>query len=275
MIRCRSCAWRSALLVVGLAACSGGSLAGDDTGLEPLVGEWRGVLLTQGGDLPFAIQVNPEGSEAPAVLINAGVETAISTVTRQGAASYTLVFAATSDSEIVARMSPTGGELSGYWRYTADDSAYAGDDPGPTASTDFGGLIQMPFSARKNDGRRFPRNDPALDVATAEGIAALPDISGNWRLRFEGPARPDGPEGPDGGKLEALSLIQVDEHVIATPGGAHPAMEGIYRDGLLRLSVFDGAHALMMHGWAQPDGTLRGTLWAVGGVARAWTAQRR
>ena len=106
-----------ALLLAGLAACSGGSLAGDDTGLAPLVGGWRGVLLSPGGDLPFAIEVNPEGSEPPAVLINAGVETAFSTVTRQGAASYTLVFAAAPGSEIVARMSPNGAELTGYWRH--------------------------------------------------------------------------------------------------------------------------------------------------------------
>ncbi len=249
-----------ALLVAGLAACSGGSLAGDDTGLAPLVGGWRGVLLSPGGDLPFAIQVNPEGSEPPAVLINAGVETAFSTVTRQGAASYTLVFAAAPGSEIVARMSPNGGELSGYWRYAGNHTGHAAAPRG---------VIQMPFSARKNDIRRFPRNDPALDVATAQGIAALADVSGNWRLSLEGP------EGPAGGDLEAVSLIQVDEHVTATPGGAHPAMEGIYRNGLLRLSVFDGVHALMMHGRAQPDGTLRGTFWAANGVAEAWTARRR
>ena len=248
-----------ALLVAGLAACSGGSLAGDDTGLAPLVGGWRGVLLSPGGDLPFAIQVNPEGSEPPAALINAGVETAFSTVTRQGAASYTLVFAAAPGSEIVARMSPNGAELTGYWRH-------AGDDTGHASSPGSGELIQMPFSARKNDRRRFPRNDPALEVATAEGMAALPDVSGNWRLSLEGRESAD---------LEAVSLIQVDEQVTASPGGAYPAMEGIYRNGLLRLSVFDGVHALMMHGRAQPDGTLRGTLWAADAVGEAWSAQLR
>ncbi len=249
----------TALLLAGLAACTGGSLAGDDTGLAPLVGGWRGVLLSTGGELPFAIRVSPEGSEPPAVLINAGVETAFSTVTRQGAASYTLVFAAASDSELVARMSPNGVELSGYWRR-------AGDGTGPAASAGSTGVVQMPFSARKNDRRRFPRNDPALQVATAGGIAALPDISGDWLLDLDGPR---------GGDMETMSIIHVDEQVTASPGGGHPAMEGIYRNGLLRLSVFDGVHALMMHGRAQPDGTLRGTLWVANGVAEAWTARRR
>ena len=49
----------------------------------------------------------------------------IESVTRQGAASYTLRFVADVDSEIVAKMSPSGGELSGFWRYRRDSEQAA------------------------------------------------------------------------------------------------------------------------------------------------------
>jgi len=243
-------------LLAGALACSGASVAGDDTGLEPLVGQWRGVLLSRGGDLPFALRVDPEGSEPAAVVINAGVENRVETVTRQGAASYTLQFAG-AQSELVVKMAPTGDALSGYWRHEYGDAVSV--PPGRQRTT------QMPFSASKNDRRRFQRNDPALDVAPPEGVAVLPDVGGTWHVTSESAALGS----------EVGELIQDLEQVTGTLVGAPAPLEGIYRDGLLRLSLFDGQNAVLLHGRATPDGALEGVVWLAGQDEVPWVAQRR
>lgn len=248
-----------ALIAAGMgAACSNASVAGDDTGLAPLVGEWRGVLLSQGGELPFRLRVAPQGDDPPAVVVNAGVEQPLVEVTRQGAASYTLRFLEDTNSELVAKMSPDGRELSGYWRRTHAPSS-AGS---PTVLT-----TQMPFAATRDDARRFQRNDPALAVATPQGIGALPDVTGEWSLQVA----------PEINLADDLVLSQDDEQVVAAAGassGEALRLEGIYRNGLLRLSLFDGVRALLLHARAQPDGTLEGTAWAENSPASSFTATR-
>ncbi len=253
-------AWMGVWLVGAAAftvACSGASVAGDDTGLQPLVGDWRGVLLSAGGELPFKIRINREGSGVPGVVINGEHEVPFAEVSRQGAASYTLRFVTPTQSEIVARMSPSEEVLSGYWRY--EYAAGEGND-----EEGRGGVTQMPFSATKNDLRRFQRNDPELEVASPEGSAAVPDVSGMWAA--------DPPW--DSGAGTRPAFAQEAERVVVSPAGESPPMEGIYRSGLLRLSAFDGAVAMLLHARAMPDGALRGQVWVADGDGFAWEARR-
>lgn len=263
-------------LLAGATACSGASVAGDDAGLEPLVGQWRGVLLSRGGELPFALRVDPEGSTLAAVVVNAGFESPIESVTRQGAASYTLRFDADVDSEIVAKMSPSGEELSGFWRYRRDAEQ--------AAALGIPAVTQVPFSATKNDSRRFQRNDPTLEIATPEAIAAIADLNGLWETLTPGLVSPDLPASLlsrfpgsilDQSLRTADFIIQTDERVVRQLNAGPPFMEGIYRNGLLRLSLFDGVRARLVHARATPDGTLEGALWAPDLSERAWSWSAR
>lgn len=250
---------RASSLLAGavfVTACSGASVAGDDTGIEPLVGEWRGALLSEGGELPFKIRVNPQGSEVPAVVINGAHEAAFVDVRRQGAASYILRFAHDEPSEIVARMSPSGEALSGYWRHHHEDAEHA-------VELGYKAVTQMPFSAAKNDQRRFQRNDPALQIASPEGMGAVPEVAGTWKTTFLGEL--------EGGEAE---FFQEHERVVSTVLGSEPRVEGIYRNGLLRLSLFDGHRALLLHARAQADATLRGDLWIADQARQDWGAHR-
>lgn len=243
-------------LLVAAIACSAGSVAGDATGIEPLVGEWRGVLLSEGGELPFHFRVNPEGSDTAAAVINSGVEEPLTSVVRQGAASYTLTFY-DSNSQLVAKMSPDGTELFGYWRLTYD--------PPPPEGVRFKPVTQMPFTATKNDARRFQRNDPTLEVAAAEAIAALPDVTGAWESR----------ELTDYSDHTLMrNLVQEGERVVDETSPGVIGLDGIYRNGLLRMSWFDGYRALLLHARATPDGRLEGTLWAADQSESAWSAWR-
>jgi hypothetical protein len=245
------------LVAAGLgAACSNASVAGDETGLAPLVGEWRGVLLSQGGELPFRLRVGAEGSAPPAVVINADDERPLASITRQGAASYTLRFFDDDDSELVAKMSPGGETLSGYWRL-----AYS---PAKPPDVPFEGVTQMPFSATKDDARRFQRNDPTLETASAAAIAALPELDGSWDATVNGAQT---------GELMSVTFRQDGEHIVGELIHGAPPFEGIYRNGLLRLSLFDGYRALLLHARATPDGTLEGTLWMADRGKARWSAR--
>lgn len=251
------------ILAVAVAgACSGASVAGDESGLEPVVGNWRGVLLSAGGELPFGFRVDAEGAVPPGSVVNAGALEPFTQVVRQGAASYTMSFfppGAAIESELVAKLAPDGETVHGFWRFTP---AAAAGDPPPRPG------IQMPFTATKNDTRRFQRNDPTLDVATPAAAAALLDLSGEWQVVVTG---------EDGPVASVVSLRQSDEHVVAAPvdGSAAGQMEGIYRDGLLRLSRFDGLRAVMVHARATTDGGLAGTLWRQQNPGVSWSARRR
>ena len=246
-------------LLVTATACSAGSVAGDATGIAPLVGEWRGVLLSDGGELPFHFRVNSEGSYPAAVVTNAGVEQPLISVNRQGAASYTLTFFNDSDSQLVAKMSPDGTELFGYWQLTYD--------PPPPEGVRFKPVTQMPFTATKNDQRRFQRNDPTLEIASPEAIAALPDVSGEWEVREVA--------GDYFDQARSYELVQDGEKVIEEiVDHAPPFLDGIYRNGLLRLSSFDGYRALLLHARATPDGRLEGTLWMADQSEARWSARR-
>lgn len=241
-------------------ACSGASVAGDDTGIAPLVGEWRGLLLTRGGELPFRFRVYPEGERPAAVVVNGDAETPVWSVTRQGAGSYSLIFAEDRESELVAKLSPDGDELSGYWRVVYETPPL---DTAPDIDA-----VQMPFSARKRDQRRFQRNDPTLALPDAEAAEALAEVTGTWAMTFAGERLEQTTSG---------SFEQDGERVTTSAmelAGARLTMEGIYRNGLLRLSVFDGHLAALLHARATTGGALEGTLWILDRIEARVSARR-
>ena len=258
----------SAVLFVVIAltgtalGCSDASVAGDDTGIAPLVGNWRGVLLSAGGELPFRIRVDAEGAVPPGSVFNGAAAEPFTRIARQGAASYTLSFypaEAAIDSELVARMAPDADTLHGYWRLTFT---------GVTEGSPDEAVTQLPFTATRDDARRFQRNDPTLEVAPPEAAAMLPDISGAWQVVVGGEPGPT---------TSVASFRQSEEQVVMelVSGSAPGQLEGIYRNGLLRMSRFDGLQAVMVHARATTDGGLEGTLWRQQEPGVSWSARRR
>jgi len=249
-------------------ACSGASVAGDDNGLEPIVDQWRGVLLSRGGELPFHMTVASPGSDPAGTVIGADVEAPFTTVFRQGAASYVMRFFggdAAPVSELVVKMSPDGSELHGYWRF---------DDVVATEGLPAEVVLQMPFSATRADQRRFQRNDPALEVGPPEGIAALPTVAGPWRVRAQGEDIELDEVWRFTQEGERVLTQPADRSVLPAPGVPGASLEGIYRNGLLRLSSFDGHSAVLLHARATAAGELQGTVWLGDGEAVPWSAQR-
>jgi thiol-disulfide isomerase/thioredoxin len=226
------------------------SLHADDaeTGPAPRVtGDWRATLGSPGGELPFGLRLSGAGrARRPlrAVILNGVEQVPFSSVEQSGAALALRID--WYDSQIDAEVTPDGQRMTGVWTRTVP-----------------GGICRMPFSAARGKGPRFsPARAPSGDKA------AVPSVSGEWAAQFVDSAGTSPAQG---------ELRQEGERVTGTfltPTGDYRYLAGSYEGGLLRLSTFDGAHALLFTARAQGDGTLKGDFWVRDNYHATWTARR-
>lgn len=230
------------LLILPLwIGCTG---RGDST--SPLVGTWRAVLESPGGELPFALRVRESNGGLLATVVNGEEEAPMSSVHHEG----NRVVLATDwyDSEITATLSEDGGTMIGQWRKTG---------PGGTDSV-------LPFRAHRGQTHRFG-DEPTHAGAEPPGFTS---VQGSWSARFQDE---DGTE-PAVGEFEQQGTRVTGTFL--TPTGDYRFLEGDFRRGVLRLSAFDGAHAFLFRAVAKPDGTLAGDFWSRDGYHATWSAQR-
>ena len=201
-------------------------------------GAWRAWLDTPGGELPFRLEVADLGGSWKAWIGNAEERLAIDEVRIEGPE---IVFdIAHYDATIRATWSEDGELMTGTW----------------TKQKPEGRVDQLPFQAKLNYGSRFPGG---LDPTT--------DVSGRWRVDFDGDAFP------------AVALFdQRANHEVTgtflTALGDYRYIDGSNQGNDLALSTFDGAHAFLFHATLQPDGSLRGDFWSGGLWHQTWTAVR-
>ncbi|MGH9464378.1 MAG: TlpA disulfide reductase family protein, partial [Thermoanaerobaculia bacterium] len=144
---------------------------------------------------------------------------------------------------------------------------FAGPDrlAGEWSRTHAGGTIaRLPFTALRGDGRRF-LPDPLPPPGAA---AVVPNVGGAWEVTFTDDAGSEPAQG---------EFRQQGERVLGTfltPTGDHRFLDGDYRQGVLRLSTFDGSHAYLFVARAQGDGTLSGDWWSRDAYHATWTARR-
>jgi thiol-disulfide isomerase/thioredoxin len=144
------------------------------------------------------------------------------------------------DSELRGELSPDGSRLTGEWWKA--------------------GRTRLPFAATRGDSRRFL-------PGAGEGKPEAPSIGGAWAVSFK---RKNGDERARGEFTQTGERVQ---GTFLTPTGDHRYLEGDFRDGLLRLSTFDGAHAFLYSARRQADGSLEGEHWSGSGAAVPWTAR--
>ena len=234
------------LSVLALAACSTAEQSFTPAP-EDLIGSWRAVLASPGGELPFAIEIEPERDGYRGVAINGDERVPFSDVTFDG--QRVRLVHAWYDSRIEAEFDGSPDRLTGVWSKTVP-----------------AGVSSLPFTATRGGERRFqPIAEAGLEPGEA---AALPAIDGVWEAVFEDddgvePAR--GEFRQDGTRVEGTFL---------TPTGDYRFLEGSYEQGLLRLSTFDGGHAFLFQARARADGTLAGDFWSRDTYHATWTATR-
>jgi thiol-disulfide isomerase/thioredoxin len=233
-----------AVLIALLLAAGCGPFPGDDDrqfSAGPLAGDWRAVLTSPGGELPFTLTVQEDEDGTLTAAVGNGDEAApVSSVERSG--RWLTFHFAWYDSEVTAQL--TGeGRMVGQWRRTSPA----------------GGETVMPFSAVRGDRQRF--------LSVGRGGEPLTSVAGHWAVEFRDqestePARAEFAQ--DGDRVTGTFL---------TPTGDYRFLEGSYKYGRLRLSTFDGAHAFLFHARAFADGTLQGDFWSRDTYHATWTAR--
>ena len=214
-------------------------------------GQWRGVLTSPGGELPFGLRIDSGPQGLRAVVQNGPEEAPVSGVGLKG---HELVLRFDGyDSRIVATIE--GDELTGRWEKRAKV-----------------GYATMPMVAHRVDTElafRFrPASEVGLVTVAASAESAVPSVSGDWAVAFVD---------EDGTSPAEAELRQEGTRVTGTfrtPTGDHRFLEGSYESGILRLSAFDGAHAFLYQAHAEPGGTLRGDFWSRDSYHATWTARR-
>ncbi|MEM7482612.1 MAG: TlpA disulfide reductase family protein [Acidobacteriota bacterium] len=235
-----------------LAACAAPSPS--PAPLPDLVGDWRAVLASPGGELPFTLRVRQEGDGLTAVAVNGREEAPFSAVAVDG---RQVEFAIdVYDAEISAQVSEDGSSLTGRWRKTIPD-----------------GDSTLPFAATRDDVRRFL---PLAEAGLAPGAAEAPgaeSVAGTWAVEFrEVPVDPESAAEP--ARAEFNQSGDTVRGTFLTPTGDYRYLAGTYQEGLLRLSTFDGAHAFLFEARVLEDGTLAGEFWSRDSYHARWSAER-
>ena len=229
------------LAAIWLGSCGGGKAP------EPadLVGTWRAVLKSPGGELPFTLRIAPDGEGLNAIALNGNEEAPFTGVDLEG--DEIVLRIDWYDSTIRAELDGDG-VLRGIWRRAA-----------------LRGESWLPFLAVKGDPRRF------VSLAESDlepGEVGGGPIDGDWRVEFH----------DDSGTEPARGEFRTEgSRVLGTfllPSGDYRFLEGSYENGLLRLSTFDGAHAFLFHARMREDGSLAGDFWSRDTYHATWTGTR-
>ncbi len=205
-----------------------------------IAGQWRGVLASPGGELPFELVID-EG-QASGYVLNGEERVEFSDVVRE--ADQVVMSYRWYDSEITANISADGSVMRGRWRKTYEkglDSA-------------------LPFSATKGMAVRF------LPLAGSAGSAT--DISGSWQVAF---TDEDGTEPAQGEFQQNGSRVS---GTFLTPTGDYRYLAGSFEQNRLRLSAFDGGHVFLFDATLDAAGRLRGDFWSRDTYHATWQGSR-
>jgi len=197
-----------------------------------LDGHWRAIWISSGGEIPadMFLRTNESG-QLKAEVHNASEVIKFDRVQREK--NHLDFFIDHFECEISADLAKDGKSMNGKW------------------SKQTGTPNEMPFSAIKGDLERFPKDK--YPPPTVKSI--VDDISGTWKWRFEGD------------EYDSVGMFkQEGEKVTGTVraiDGDFRWLEGVYRNGLLLLSSFNGSWVFLFKAEMDENGIFRG-FWARG-----------
>lgn len=211
--------------------------------LEP--GRWRAWVSYPEWEVPFELDVEARAGGAPVVSVRNGPERI--PILRVEWRGEDLVLGLDHyTGEVVARPGADGRSLEGVYRRGTGQE-----------------VRQHPFHARHGEPRFHPL---APDAAPGDASSDPAPLVGRWSLTNEGKER------------DWVATFQVleDGSILgntARETGDLRWLVGTFERGVLRLSTWDGAHAVLYVGRLLPDGTLEGERW-FGGGRTTWTARK-
>jgi len=227
-----------ALSALALGACHREAPQSESTALLT-PGMYRAVLELPAGELPFGLEIEPEGAATVGYLVNGKERVRLNEVTVSGA-------------HLEIRMP-------GYENRLVAD-AKDGRLLGEVVLSKAGGN-QQHIRLRAQFGQAYRFFEKAGSHPT--------DVSGRWAVTFTG----------DDGKPEAAvgEFTQSGDAVTGTflaETGDHRFLAGQMQGDELYLSTFDGAHAFLYKAKVNSDGALAGDFWVGTAHHEHWVGKR-
>ncbi len=211
-------------------------------------GQYRAVLKTKGGDLPFGLSIQP-GSAANAYTVfalNGNERLPLDAATVQG--DSIRIPNALFESELVAKID--GNTLRGTYRRKRVGQP----------------LQTLPFEAEYGKTYRF-----VPEGESGGGRSASSNVTGKWATDF----------GSETGKVDTVNAVGIFDQkgnqltgTFLTPTGDYRYLEGNVVGDSLFLSCFDGSHVYLFKAKHDPaTKTLKGGLWAGISGYESWVAR--
>jgi thiol-disulfide isomerase/thioredoxin len=225
------------IICLSTLACSGQS-----TSVKP--GQYRAVLKTRGGELPFGLDIQPSGTDAKTFTVfalNGSERLKMDPATIQDDSLH--IPMALFESELVAKVD--GNTLRGVWRKRRTGQQYQ----------------TLPFEAQQGYTYRFA---PSSEAAPA-------NLSGKWATNFDSKT----------GRVDTVNAVGVFDQkgnrltgTFLTPTGDYRYLDGNVVGDSLFLSCFDGSHLFLFKAkYDATNKTLAGGFWSGVSGYESWVAR--
>jgi thiol-disulfide isomerase/thioredoxin len=206
-----------------------------------LPNDWRFVLASPGGELPFLVQFSSDADGLHSTMHNGSEVIPVGETKLEG--NQLTLRLTPYDSELRAELSADRTTLKGIW----------------TKSLGGEKRTQLPLTGTANVSDRFPLT-PIDDKQRAA-------LDGRWSVQFESD------ENLSVGTFETLPGGAL-RGTFETTLGDYRFLAGTFDGSQLRLSCFDGGHAFLFHATLNADGTLTGDFWSRDVWHEDWTATK-
>ncbi|WP_080058671.1 peroxiredoxin family protein [Spirosoma aerolatum] len=210
-------------------------------------GQYRAVLKTKGGDLPFGLSIQPGSATNTYTVfaLNGNERLPLDAATVQG--DSIRIPNALFESELVAKIN--GNTLRGTYRRKRVGQP----------------LQTLPFEAEYGKTYRF------VPDGESGGRSASTNVTGKWATDF----------GSETGNVDTVNAVGIFDQkgnrltgTFLTPTGDYRYLEGNVVGDSLFLSCFDGSHVYLFKAKHDPaTKTLKGGLWAGISGYEAWVAR--
>ncbi|OWP62980.1 alkyl hydroperoxide reductase [Hymenobacter amundsenii] len=243
-----------ASLALAAAACQSNTetteTAAATAAASPLTaGTWRGVLATQGQEIPFLFDVATDNGQPTVTLRNGEERLKLDEIATAG--DSTTIKLGVFDAALVVRAAGKG-KLTGAW-----------------VKYDAGKPYRVPLTAEKQGAEK--------PIAGAYKMMPLLGVSGTWNVTFtddEGHSYPAvgvfEEEKRDNPPIEPRANNLTGTFLTTT--GDYRYLSGNTTDDKLMMTTFDGSHGFLFTAKKQPDGTLKGDFYSGLSGHETWTA---
>lgn len=203
--------------------------------IELKAGVWRGVVVMQGQQLPFGLEIHKVGEAYTAAVVNAGEKISLDEMSVTGDSLKIVMHIF--DSELRAKIE--GDKLVGNFvkNYDATET--------------------LPFAATYGDAYRFIKSEETSPV----------DFSGKYQLEFKSPIE----KYPSVGILKQKGNEVAGTFL--TPTGDYRYLQGNVVGNELLLSTFDGNHSFVFKAHFEGD-SIKGNFYSGAASLESWKGVR-